>query len=200
LLSDEVALGNAAIQDRMGGDVAGVSSPDRGVAGVAGPLVTRASLALHLDPSDPARLARLVELIQASHLPDRDHVVARLHAAEATRARVDAALSATFGAADPATRERAEHALSAVAASLANGSLDGSSWRDANGQIDLGLRGVGGSIVDRAAGWIEGIANARGPEPGLGRATSDLCRALLALTFDEEEEEDDWGPDPEVAG
>jgi len=195
---DQLALGNAALQHRMGaGEVAALGPAEALVPDLATPLVFRAMLALQLDSADPERLDRLVHFLQQSNLPDRQALVERLVAAETTRAMVDASLDHAFGAHDGATRDRADGTLAAVLESLASGTLDGSTWRDRTGEVDIGVDDTQGSGTDRAMAWIERLAEHR--EPGSGAAARDFCRSIAtSLLLDEDEDDMDaaWaGPE-----
>src|SRR5690606_5380227 len=77
------------------------------VRDAARPLVERTLLALHVEPHDPERLARFVEILERSRLPEahRASLVDRLRSDQAAADAISASVRSTFGDDGPAVRE-----------------------------------------------------------------------------------------------
>lgn len=203
-LQDQAALGNAVLQARMETGEATVEGAAPGlevVAAVAEPLVRRAIAALQLDATDAERLARRVEILERSHLPEKQALIDQLHSDETTRTTVEGLLTRHFGGAGPDTRDRVDAVLDSVRSALEQGQATAEGWRDPTGVVAVG--DSEGSLDTRAASLVASLAEARAPEAartladqGVGVATSSLVRSLaLMVLLDEEEEEEGFVED-----
>jgi hypothetical protein len=203
----ESAVGNAALQDRLaGGDVADLGR----VREVASPLVERAVLALQLVPRGSEQVQRFVDILARSHLPDerKELLSDRLRTDEAIALGVHEAIERWFSADTPEFRGALVEALDRVGSALQHGSGDTAAgkWRDDVRDVPLSGGVLTGAmagraealIADLAIGLIEGPV-AEGAKGGVGAAVRGFCSdVLLALVWDEEEEEEEWEAAPAV--
>ncbi|TVQ93849.1 MAG: hypothetical protein EA397_03605 [Deltaproteobacteria bacterium] len=176
---EQSELGNAAIQARLTTEEVAGTEPSAEAVQRAVSHLDHALAALHLDPADPAKIGRLVDLIERSNLSERDVLVDRLLAAETTRQVVDAALERWFGASDEATRWSVDGALAGARDALlqaapptpSQASGPEAAWELVASAADKGQ-------PDRSS-------------DGIGQAVVGFCRTLsLAVMLEEEEEEE----------
>lgn len=179
-LDEQAELGNAAIQARMvTQELPGQSELSPSVQ-LAINHVDHALAALHLDPAEPARVERLVAILEGSNLAERDTLVDRLHAAETSRQVVDAALVRWFGSADHETRWAVDAALATVRAALDDQQVEPVDGAGSDAPWSI-LEGAGAQATA-----LEGLATAP-----VAQAVVGFCRTLaLAVMLDEEEEEE----------
>lgn len=189
-LSEQSALGNAALMAQLGPESEQVGHSDA-IREFAAPLVERTMFALQVLPRDAAEVARFVEIVDRSNLPDKDRLLARLQGNQDVALGIEAAMRDAFGATDEALRSDLVSLLDAV-------------WQSVqDGDAPIGDATVG----ERAESWVADLAAEQvseklterlGPEADIAEAVRTFSRQVyLALALDEEEEEEsswDLGP------
>lgn len=169
------------------------------VRDTARPLVERALLALHLEPRELGRLARFIEILERSRLPDehREALVDKLRTDQATADAISAAVRAAFGDDGPELRDALIRSLEALERAL-GGEPSATSWPLPDGShLDLGAEVLEGGASTQADALVGSLAEAvHAPLPQAARPESTsaafirLCRDLsLLLPWEEEEEE-----------
>ena len=198
--SAEGALGNAALQDQLAG-VDAQAGLDV-VRDVAFPMVERALLALQLEPRG-SEVDRFVEIVERSHLSEerRALLADRLRTDEAAALGVRDAMERWFGSDAPEVRDAVSDMLDAVWRGLENGFADeaGARWQIDDHEIALSEAAISGPVAARAEAMVADLAQtlATGAMAGerAGEAVRGFCRdVLLALVWDEEEEEESGEP------
>ena len=177
----EAGVGNAAQLE----DLDGRLIPMDAAGDAAEPIVEHARLALEMRYEGETPMARLMELVQASDLPEDSArwLSHRLATTQANIERVDKAVVAAFGGTVAEARQSAERALDAVEDALVRGQATDVGWRARGRDIEVTPATTVRSAVDNLIG---ALADADGP------AVVQLIRAVhLSLFFDEDEEDED---------
>ena len=199
-LADQEALGNRALQQRL------ATTEDTAVGfdairDVAFPQVERAILALQLVPREPERQARLVEILERSHLPEerRQVLVDKLQTDGAAARGVREALARWFGGEPEQVRDPLTRGLDGVSEALQGGAAGEEGWSAGDRVLPLSAEAREGSVSGRAEALVRDLADGLpAPEaapraPTFGAALQGFIRDVtLAIAFDEEEEEEDW--------
>lgn len=194
----DAGLGNAALQAQLAGGEVGLEV----VRDVAFPMVERAILALQLEPRGEAT-DRFVEIIERSHLSDerRALLTDRLQTDEAAAMGVRDAVERWFGADGPEVRDAVIDALDAVWQGLEQGIGDQATgqWRFGGAEVGLSEGAISGPVAARAESLVADLAATLGAAAlaahvggRAGESVRGFCRdVLLALVWDEEEEEEE---------
>lgn len=197
--SGELDFGNQAAQEQLGGPVQVEPVSLDVVRDAAIPMVERAILALQITPRREAQVARFVEILQRSRLPEerkallQDHLLTDQTAAQGIRDAVER----WFAVDSEATRDALVGALDSVIDALAGHAGDGG-WVLPDGRtLSLGDEALTGSLSSRAEALVSELVEELGPGGldgaghGVGAAVRGFCRDVqLALLWDEEEEEE----------
>jgi len=155
----------------------------------AGAGVTQATLALHVEGQGPHQLARLLQIVGRSDLPEARKVTIqeRLSTVEAVAQSVSAAVRSAMGVDDDDARLQLQSALDQVSGDLEQGGTVPGGWQTISGET-VSMDGEG----SRAQQLVRGL----GELTELGGTTilAFVQRVHLDLLWDEEEEEEGSGP------
>ena len=177
--SNEFDVGNAAHAEELDGRYIPIDA----AGDAAKPIVEHAQLSVELRYEGETPIARLLELLQASNLPqdNRDWLAHRLGITASNVERIDKALVAAFGEPVDAARARAEVALERVATALREGEArDGGWW--------TGREWVGTAPATRVRDAVDGLISALAGDNG--EKIVELVRTVsLGIVLDEDDEE-----------
>jgi hypothetical protein len=206
VISQVAFVSNAEFQESL--DAGGVDMEV--IRDVALPMVDRGALALQLSPPDPAKIDRLVDIVERSALPlDRKHeLTSQLRNDEALSKGVQDAMLQWFNTDSQAFRGHLSDSLDAIAFGLGGGSVDatGKGWALPDGTVvGLSTSSLDGPVTGRAEALLGDLSGhlATGPvaeQVGSdGAAIRGFCRHLYLAVFFDEEEEEEWLV-PEMGG
>jgi hypothetical protein len=186
----------SVVRGRMGGDADSSVVATSVVVDTALPIVSRATLALEVEPPQHGH-NRLVEILRQSGLERREELIDKLRADEAITHGVNDVLVRVFGpeGAQPATREAVLAGLSRVERALASGAEEGGVFLSDLGAVVLSAAAMDGAVGARAEALVADLGTAlsdvQAPDRRAGDALLAVCLGLqLALLWDEEEEEE----------
>ena len=184
-------LGNQALADRMGEPAAVAAVPFDVIRDTAIPMIERVGLAVEIRPMSPEVCTRYVEILEASNLPEghRAVLVDKLFSDQAVATGISTLLARHFEGEEADVRLALGAAVDTI--------------MDAIEVMDPRSTGEG-PIADQAGALIGELASSQVPAlathtSSVSESVSGLCMALFLATFwEEEEEEEDLAPMPEL--
>lgn len=211
---DSQERGNqAAFEWLSTGERAPAPAPLDIVREAACPLVERAILALQIEPRSDGDVARFVEIVKGSALPEEQRalLVDRLVTDQAAAQGIVDAFQRWFAEDSPDLRAHVVGTLDGVMAGLQEGTERDAAWALPDGRlVSLGEATRDEGVSARADTLVRALAEQCSP-PELGerlslqgRSTGDaiggFCRDVqLALLWDDEEEEEELGGETDQA-